>query len=755
VALGRRASTEAQLAAAVARHRAGDLKTAISGYRAVMAASRDNADVLELLGVALGARGDVSAAERLLRKSLRVRPLSASAWSNLGALLLRAGRLGECIEVLQSALTLAPEDADANANLAGAFAASGRFEAAERAARRALMHDASHPAGLGNLGAALLGLGRVAEARTVLEQATVGPCSSVVWSNLGQVKLRVDDIAGAEAAFKAALQRDPSNFDAHKGLGLLLARSRRLSEAEPLLERCAAQLAAPDVVHFALGHLRVLAGREDEGMTWLRQGALRPDAPPQEASTLLFDLNYVPGLSSAELLGAHQQWDRRFAQPLALPAPAFPNEPRPDRRLRIGFVSPDLRAHSVSFFLTPLLRGLNRAEVEVLAYANLAKPDAVTASLRPLFSEWRDVWSLGDEALVTLIRADRIDILIDLAGHTADHRLLVFARRPAPIQVSYLGYPATTGLTAMDARIVDQWTDPAGSQSAASERLCALDRCFLAYEPGIFPPVAPSPVQRKGRVTFGSFNNIAKLNPDILGIWARLLAQVPGARLLLKHDVSADEGVRSSIRARLAALGVDAARVDFLPRSPDLLSHLEAYAEIDVALDTAPYNGTTTTCEALWMGIPVVTLTGDRHAGRVGTSLLTSLGLHSCIAASPEEYVLTAAQLAASPELLAAMRQMLRPEMSRSELCDGHGLGRAFVTALRQLWTEWCETGAVSRPIGPDDQGELERDRSASTRPEESPAADSRLPASAYARSSYSRRDPGSTDLPLQGASTR
>jgi predicted O-linked N-acetylglucosamine transferase (SPINDLY family) len=304
---------------------------------------------------------------------------------------------------------------------------------------------------------------------------------------------------------------------------------------------------------------------------------------------------------------------------------------------------------------------------------------------------------MPDRALVDLVRTDGIDILVDLAGHTADNRLTAMASRAAPVQVAYLGYPATTGLATMDARIVDAFTDPDSVADHASEKLCRLDRCFLAYEPSLYPEIAPPPVLHRGHVSFGSFNNIAKLNPEVVSLWSTVLRAVPESRLVLKHDVSHDSGVQEHLAGLFARQGVARHRLVFLERTPDLLSHLAAYAEIDVALDPFPYNGTTTTCEALWMGVPVVTLAGDRHAARVGASLLTASGLDAWVARDLEDYRRTACQLAESPRLLSALRSLLRPQLVGSSLCDAGAMAQSFERALRGLWSEWCASGAIAR----------------------------------------------------------
>lgn len=693
------------IALGVARHRAGRLVEAERHYRAALREAPHSAEALHLLGVVRGALGHAVEAEQLLRSAIELVPDRAEPWSNLGSLLLRLDRPAEAAVALREALARDAGLADAVANLAGALLALDQPVAAEHAARRALAGQPGHAVALANLGGAQLAQGMVDEARQTLESAAAsGRQSTALLRNLGQVRLAAGDALGAEAAFRRALAADRDDLECRRGLAFALARLRRLTEAERLLEHYVRRRPQPSNAHFMLGHLRVLAGRQMSGLEPLRLGALRPDAPAAEASTLLFDLNYIPGLAPATLLAEHRAWDQRHARPLWQGGSSRPRGH--DRRLSIGFVSPDLRAHAVSFFLRPLLAHIDADALAVTAYANVATPDIVTEELRGLVGAWRDIRSCSDDVAASMIRDDGIDLLVDLAGHTADNRLLLFARRAAPVQISYLGYPATTGMAAMDARIVDTLTDPPGAEAHATERLCRLDRCFLAFAPTAYPEISPSPAIERGSVTFGSFNNLAKLNEGVVALWARVLAATPGSSLLLKHDASGDEGVQEHLLDSFAVHGIDRRRLRFVPRTPDLVSHLATYAEVDIALDPFPYTGTTTTCEALWMGVPVVTLAGGHHAARVGLSILSAAGFPAGIAADADDYVRTAVELARAPSLLAALRTMLRPGMAASPLCDGADLARAFAGVIRELWREWCDTGGIARPMSMPEPGD-------------------------------------------------
>ncbi len=688
----------ALLVAAAERHRAGDLARAETLYRKILKRAPEQPDALHLLGALASARGRFHEARRLFRRALRLRPDQPAILSNYGNMLLRSGRPEEAIAAYRKALARAPEFADAAANLAGALNALGLGREGEQAARMALARDGNHPVARANLAGALILQGRYAEAREDLDVlAEAGIETPEIWLNRGHLHLVEGRPAAAETMFRRVLEVRPGDFEARKWLGIVLAHLRRVAEAERFLRQCVAHDPSPSPALSMLGHLEVITGRSASGLARMRESVRRDSTGPAEFSTYVFDLNYSADLGREEIWSAHREWDRRYSP--AVEPREWPNRPEPGRRLRVGFVSPDLRAHSVAFFLKPLLRHLDREQFELRCYSNCPDPDNVSLELAELADGWRDIWLADDREVAERIREDGIDILIDLAGHTANNRLPLFARRPAPVQVTYLGYPNTTGLRAMDARIVDLVTDDAESDRYASEKLVRLPRCFLCYEPGGYPAIVPPPVLRNGYVTFGSFNNFAKISPPVVAAWAEILRRVPGARLLLKHDLSRDPGTCRRLREAFADAGIDPDRIGFLERAPDLEAHLACYGEVDIALDPWPYNGTTTTCEALWMGVPVVTLIGDRHASRVGGTLLTHVGFDAGIAGEVEDYVTTAVSLAENADLLEGLRGFFRVETAASPLCDGPAHAAAFGAALRELWGEWCASGGIDRPL--------------------------------------------------------
>jgi predicted O-linked N-acetylglucosamine transferase (SPINDLY family) len=404
-------------------------------------------------------------------------------------------------------------------------------------------------------------------------------------------------------------------------------------------------------------------------------------------TALMVTLNYVEGGERRAAEAA-----RALASLLPVgPPPAFPNAPDPDRRLRVACISGDLRQHSVAYFLEPILAERARAGLEVVCYSTGPKSDATTERLRALADGWVDAAGLTGEAFAARLRADRTDIALELSGHTSSSRVLALARRGAPVQASYLGYPASTGVPAIDWRIVDEVTDPAGSEWSGTERLMRLPGCFLTYRP---PAEAPEVVARREGVpvTFGSFNSMRKVTGRVLETWAAVVRGVPGSRLVLKNRSLSDAGVRERTLAALERAGVERWRVELLGPAAGVREHLAAYGGIDVALDTFPYNGTTTTCEALWMGVPVVTFAGAAHAGRVGASLLGAAGLRRFVAPDPGAYVAVAAGLAADAAGLAELRGGLRAAVRASALCDASRFAGGFEGVLREMWREWCRS---------------------------------------------------------------
>ena len=634
----------------------------------------------------LAGRRDEAAS--LLREAAALAPDDPEVLNNLGSVLREERQLEEAIVCHHRALRLQAEFPEAWCNLGNALYDYGRLDEAELSFRTALTQRPAFPSALVNFGNVLRRRGRAEEAIACYRKALeLDPGIAFAHNNLGTALKTLGRWQEAIVAYRRALELEPGSAIAHYNLGNVLKEAGEAAEAERLLLQALALNPALAEAHLNLGNLRKEQGRLDEAMIcYSRAVAARPDYAAAHAN-LLFTLAYVDGLSQARIFELHRDWGRRHAQGLARRDHA--NERDPERRLRIAYVSPDLRTHAVAMFIEPVLRHHDRTQVEVHAYAEVAQPDALTQRLQGLCEVWRSTVGLTDEQVAALIRADGIDVLIDLAGHTANGRLLALARKPAPVQVEYLGYPATTGIEAMDWRLTDAVAEPMGQREAFyTERLYRLPHSLWCYQPfADMGEVSPSPAQARGYVTFGSFNNYAKVGPRVVALWAAVLKAVPTARLVM---ITVPQGeAQAALWARFESLGVARERVllhDRLGRS----EYVALFGQVDVALDPFPCNGGTTTCDALWMGVPVVALRGETFLSRASLSVLAASGLEALAAADEAAYVELCRRLACDVEALSALRAGLRPQLAASPLLDAAGFTRDLEAAYRAMWRAWC-----------------------------------------------------------------
>lgn len=577
----------------------------------------------------------------------------ADALIMLGVVNGKLGKHAEASECFSRAVAIRPRNAEAHHNLGIAFREQGKLEEAVGSFREALRIQPDRHDTHDSLAHALLNLGRLGEAADT---------------------------------FRAALRLKPGNAEMHSNLGSVYQAQGLLEQAVACYRE--AQRLKPGITYDNLGSALSSQGKFEEALACYREGLRRHPADTRIHSNLLMTLNYLPDQDAEAIFREHRAWGRIHGKPNANPL-SFTNIRDPVRRLRIGYVSPDFRTHSVAYFIEPLLA--NHDGVETVCYSDVPRPDATTKLLQGLADQWRDVSKFSDEQMAALIRGDGIDILVDLAGHTACNRLPVFTRKPAPVQATWLGYPNTTGLATIDYRLTDAIADPHGLDVFYTEKLVRLDGCFLCYQPSAnAPPIAPLPAAGTGHATFGSFNNLAKVNSRVTELWAELLKAFPAARLVIKNPSLTDPPTRERYQELFAAQGVGSERVELLGHTATREEHLALYGRIDIALDTFPYNGTTTTCEALWMGVPVITLAGENHAGRVGASLLTTLNLNECIADSPHAYLSRVSELANDRERLVHLRMTLRERMRNSPLCDAQAFTRKVEAVYREMWRVWC-----------------------------------------------------------------
>lgn len=499
---------------------------------------------------------------------------------------------------------------------------------------------------------------------------------------------RVDEVL---ACCERLVQLAPHDLDNRANLSTLLSRKCYYGKAVEQYREILRQRSGYPGILLNLGGALSGQGKSDEALQVYQEALRRNPKDKGVFSNLLLEMQYATGQTPAAQYAAHKEWGERFRDVTCCPV-AFSNEPDPDRRLRIGYVSPDFRTHSVAYFFEPLLQYCNKETFETYCYSETIIRDVTTVRLQGLADHWVEIRQLDDQQVAARIVEDGIDILVDLSGHTAGNRLGVFLKKPAPIQVTYLGYPNTTGLPNMDYRLTDITADPLGMEKFHTEELVRLPDCFLCYQPPVeAPEVGPLPALANGFVTFGCFNNLSKIKSVAVGLWAELLHETPHSRLLIKNFSLTDPESRARYLELFLERGVEAGRIEFSGAVQDTACHLAYYNRVDIALDTFPYNGTATTCEALWMGVPVISLVGDLHVGRVGKSLLSCVGLKDLVAESPREYLAICLSLAGDLGRLGRIRATLREQMRTSCLLDGSRFMANLEKSYRYCWGKWCQ----------------------------------------------------------------
>ena len=510
--------------------------------------------------------------------------------------------------------------------------------------------------------------------------------------NSGNAFLEKGQLDEAIEAFRNAIRLKPDHADAHNNLGRALTLRGKIDEAIESF-RTAIRL-RPDHLT-SLSNLAVALkdrGELDEAVALFRRLMDLSPGNVTYHSNLLYTLNFLPDISPADLLAEHRLWSHRHADPLKSHWRAHANDRDPDRRIRIGYASPDFKIHPVGRFILPLLVNHDHRQSEIYCYSWVRPPDDLTARCQRFANVWRDVQALSDDQAAELIRNDGIDILVDLTMHMKGHRLLIFARKPAPIQVTYLAYAGTTGLDAIDYRMTDPYLDPDGNADERyAEKSIRLPRSYWCYKPTIRDiPLSPPPSTQTGHITFGSLNNFCKVNDAVLDVWTKILGAVANSRLMIHAHVGTH---RDRVCRRFAENGIDPQRISFVP--PVWIdAYMRQYNQIDIGLDTFPYVGGTTTCDALWMGCPVVTLSGNTAISRGGVSILSNAGLPELIAQNPEAYVRLAADLAGDATRLAQLRGTMRERMSRSSLMDAKRFAADMETVYRQIWKKWCASAS-------------------------------------------------------------
>ena len=673
--------------------RQGRPNEGVEFYRAAMARNPANANYPYNLGVALQSQSAYEPAAAAYREAIRLSPRFSAAYNNLGTVLKELGQFDAAIECYQVALQLRPDSAEAYYNIGVVESARGRDDQALAAYTEALKRQPNYVRALVNFGGLIERRGRLDEALACYDRVlALEPELPLGHFSRANILRHKNDYMGAVAEYQEAIRLKPDYGDAYNNLAVAFSD---LGQPDSSLKCCQKGLqVAPQLTALYSNEAIALfaQGRGEEALAARRKAmALRPD-DPGEHSNYVYDLNFVPGYDAATVFSEHLKWAALHAEPLTAQAAPHPPSVDPVRRLKVGYVSPYFRVHAVNYFTEPVLLSHDHSQFEIFCYSDVLRGDATTQRLRGAADCWRDVYGLSDEDLAQLVRKDQIDILVDLTGHIGYNRLPAFARKPAPIQVTYIGYQNTTGMTAMDYRLTDAQADPPGmTDPFYTEKLVRLAPAFFCYRPpDDAPPVSPSPALERGYVTFGSFNKFAKVTPAVIAAWLNILRRVPDSRLV----VLAYRGgfVENRLHVAAASKGIDPLRIELFDKQ-NHADYMRLIAEVDVALDPFPFNGHTTTCDAAWMGVPVVTLAGETYVTRFGSSVHVNVGLNDWIARSVDEYLEIAVQKASDTAALSALRGALRERMAASPLLDFAGFTRSLEAAYRQMWRARCAEG--------------------------------------------------------------
>lgn len=645
-----------QMTVAVAHHQAGRLQQAEAIYAEVLAVKPDHADALHLSGVAAHHAGQHQKAVDLILRAIRVSPKVPMFFYNLGAAYHAMSFFEEAIQSYHTALDLDPGYAEVHSNLGNSYKSLGKMDEAISSYQKAIQFK---------------------------------PNFADAYNNLGTAFNRLGQFENAMVCFRQSLSLNPTSWESYHNAGNLCKDAGRLSESLEWYQKALAVRPGHPEICNNLGVSLQLQGRVDEAVSCYDAALkIKPDYASAHSNKLLA-LHYDHSGNWASLFHEHLSWDIQHGSGITLPLSSRRIRRNAHEKIHIGYLSPDFKQHSVAKFIEPILKTHDSSRFCVTCYSDTPYPDHVTQRLKGFCSQWRDSSGISNKRLFEQIQSDQIHILVDLAGHTANNRMSLFAQKPAPIQVTYLGYPNTTGLQAMDYRITDEVADPPGlTDRWHSEKLIRVPGSFLCYQaPADAPEPSGLPAINANGITFASFNNRAKITGSVIRTWSAILESVPNARLILKSKTLEDSQACQQIISQFEACHVGPERLElygFLP--PD--KHLGLYHRVDVALDTFPYNGTATTCDALWMGVPVIVLEGDNHVSRVGVSLLTSTGLDAFIADSVDDYIHKAVKLSQDLEMLSSTRYLLRKMMRDSPLMNAESLTRSLENAYESMCQE-------------------------------------------------------------------
>ena len=689
-------------------------------FRQILAHDPRHLDSMLMLGFMLSQQQRLDEAEQWLSKAKSLAPQAASVYANLAILRIMQRRLDDALEAIETAVKIRPNSRDIQSTRGNVLQASGKLDQAIEAYRTSVKIDPNFAAGWNNLGAAQSTAGNVKEAISAFERsASINPREAGTFFNLGRALGELGENTRAIAALDRALTLNPAYAEALNQRGVLFQTIGRIDEAIADYRKAAA--VKPDFadVYNNLGvalqskrdfdaaieaYQRAISirpgyadvygnlaqalsqiGELDQSLETYRS-AQKLAADRRSASGMMLFLHTHPDFDAPAILREHKWWEEAYPKPLYSQITPHTNDRDPDRRLRIAYLSADLNEHPAGRFMLPVLQNHDRKNLEIICYYDIGESDAMTQRLRQYADEWHHTWRLNDAQLAAKIREDKIDIVVDLLMHAKGNRMLALARKPAPVQISYLAYCSTTGLPTIDYRISDPYLDPPGfDESVYTEKTARVSASYWCYSvPTASPEVESPPSEAKGFVTFGCMNNFWKVSRVAIGMWSDLLSCVPDSRLV----VHTHEGKhRQRFIDRLG--GIDPSRVEFVGFQP-AADYFRTFGRIDISLDPFPYGGGTTTCDSLWMGVPVISRMGQTAVSRGGSSILSNLDLKELLATNHDEYVRIARSLASDAARLRELRLTLRDRMKKSPLMDGQRLANDLQKIYRAAWRTWC-----------------------------------------------------------------
>jgi len=628
------------------------------------------------------------------KKAIQYDPNFVGSYNNLGNVYRKLGRLDEAIPYFQRAIKVNPHFGGSYYNLGKVLQNKGQIDESIFYFQKTLQLNPSFAEAYCNLGDVLREKGRLDEAITNCQKALeIAPFFAEAYCTLGDVLREKGRLDEAISYYQKALQLNPYLDDAYNNLGISYREKRQFDKAMSCYQRALQLNPNRPHAYSNLGCIYQDKGQIDEAEIYFRLAIRIKQDSSTAYSNLLLSMLYNAHHDPRTIYLEHLNYSKKYAEYFAPTTYSHKNKRDPNRKMKIGYVSPDFRKHPVAYFIEPVIISHNREHFEIFCYSNSLKHDEVTKRVKEHADQWRNIVGMSDQKVAELIRKDGIDVLVDLAGHTANNRILVFARKPAPIQISWIGYLATTGLSTIDYKITDNYTDPPGkTDQFYTEKLMRLPESFLCYLPNRdSPDVGPLPALSTGHITFGSFNNFRKVTSEVFGLWARILNEIPGSRLILKGTSFYDKTTCEYAINMFTQRGIAAERILLQPPDPSP-RHLASYNLVDIGLDTFPFNGATTTCEAMWMGVPVITLAGTAYHSSVGVSLLSNVGLKDLIAKTHDEYIRLAVNLANDINKLKILRSSLRDKMAYSPLTDAKRFTFHLESRYREIWRTWCQS---------------------------------------------------------------